>query len=257
MTAPSAAVRAAASPQTVVVLLLAAAGWAATVPRALDTGAAPGTMGMSPVAFLGMWLLMMAAMMLPSVAPVASVYVRTFRTSPWARTAQFVVGYLAVWTVAGVPLFVLAQVADEAGASASWPKFFAAGLFGVAGVWQLSGAKDRCLRHCRSPIALLLHYGNFKGGAVDLRVAVHHAAWCLGCCWALMVLFVAFGVMNLLAMIGLAALVYAEKRSPIGERLARMAGIALLVLAVSVIFVPELAPGLTGGNGMSEMTPSM
>jgi predicted metal-binding membrane protein len=257
VTAPSPALRAAASPQAIVVLLAAAAAWAATVPRALDMGTERGTMGMTLVAFLGMWLLMMAAMMLPAVAPVASLYVRTFRTSPWARTVQLVGGYLAVWTLAGVPLFALAQVADQADGSAEWPRFLAAALFGAAGVWQLSGVKDRCLRHCRSPIALLLHYGNFKGTAVDLRVGLHHAAWCLGCCWALMVLFVAFGVMNLLAMIGLAVLVYAEKRSPVGERLARVAGVGLLVLAVTVLFVPEIAPGLTGGGAMLDMDPSM
>jgi len=251
---PSPSLRAAASPQATVLLLLAAAAWAATVPRALDMGTEGGTMGMSLVAFLGMWLLMMAAMMLPSVAPVASLYVRTFRTSPWARTAQLIVGYLGAWTLAGVPLFALAQVADEAGGDADWPKYLAAGLFAAAGVWQLSGAKDRCLRHCRSPIGLLLHYGNFRGRAADLRVGLHHAAWCLGCCWALMVLFVAFGVMNLLAMVGLAALVYAEKRFAVGERLARVAGVVLLVLAVAVVFVPEIAPGLTGDGGMSEMS---
>jgi len=126
--------------------------------------------------------------------------------------------------------------------------YMAAGIFAAAGVWQLTGAKDRCLRHCRSPIGLLLHYGGYRGRARDLRVGLHHAAWCLGCCWALMVLFVAFGVMNLLAMVGLAALVLAEKRWSAGERLARLAGVALLALAVVVLFVPGVAPGLTGAH---------
>jgi predicted metal-binding membrane protein len=257
VSAPSPAVRAAASPQAAALLLVAAASWAVTVPRALDMGTDGGTMGMTFVAFLGMWLLMMTAMMLPTVAPVASLYVATFRTSPWARTTQLAAGYIAVWTAAGAPLWALARVADGADADAPWPRFMAAALFAGAGLWQLSGLKDQCLRHCRSPIGLLLHYGNFKGTAVDLRVGLHHAAWCLGCCWALMVLFVAFGVMNLLAMVALAALVYAEKRTAVGERLARLAGVGLLVLAVAVMFVPELAPGLDGGDPMSEMTPSM
>ena len=237
-----------ASPQAAALLLAAAAAWAVTVPRALDMGNEGGTMGYSLVAFLGMWLLMMAAMMLPATAPLATLYVRTFKDRAWLRTAQFVAGYLAVWTLAGIPLFALARVADEADPDALWPKAMAAGLFAAAGVWQLSGAKDRCLRHCRSPIGLLLHYGNYKGPATDLRVGLHHAAWCLGCCWALMVLFVAFGVMNLLAMVGLAALVFAEKRWAFGERLARVAGVVLLVLAVAVVFVPDIAPGLTGGG---------
>jgi predicted metal-binding membrane protein len=241
------------SPQAVVLLLLAAGAWAATAPRAVDMGAEGGTMGMTLAAFLGMWLLMMSAMMLPAIAPVTSLYVRTFRTSPWRRSAQLVAGYLTVWALAGVPLFALAELTGRIEPGAAWPRIVAAGLFAAAGAWQLSGAKDRCLRHCRSPIGLLLHYGNFKGVAVDVRVGMHHGLWCLGCCWALMVLFVAFGVMNLLAMVALAALVYAEKRTAAGERLARVAGGVLIVLAVAVLAVPGIAPGLTGSDGMGGM----
>jgi predicted metal-binding membrane protein len=179
--------------------------------------------------------------------------VRTFTDGPWARTALFSLGYLVAWSAAGVPIFFLARVADHADPMATWPRVVAAGIFATAGIWQLSGAKDRCLRHCRSPIGLLLHYGSYRGRTRDLRVGLHHAAWCLGCCWALMVLFVAFGVMNLIAMVGLAALVFAEKRWSRGEGLARFAGVVLLVLAVVVLFAPGVAPGLTGGHHMSGM----
>jgi predicted metal-binding membrane protein len=241
-----------ATPQAGALLIAAAAGWAVTVPRALDMGAEPGTMGLGVAAFLVMWALMMAAMMLPAVTPLAGLYLRTFTDRPWRRTLLFAGGYLIAWSVVGVPLFFLARLADDADPSATWPKVTAAVIFATAGGWQLTGAKDRCLRHCRSPLGLLLHYGSSRGRLRDLRVGLHHAAWCVGCCWALMVLFVAFGVMNLLAMIGLAAVVIAEKQWSRGEGLARLVGVVLLVLAIVVLFVPGIAPGLTGG-GMGEM----
>lgn len=237
-----------ATPQAAALLLVAAGGWALTVPRALDMGSTPGTMGLSLAAFLVMWSLMMAAMMLPAIASVTGLYVRTFTDRPWVRTAQLAGGYLLAWAAAGVPLFLLARVADHAPDGSLWPRWLAAAIFATAGGWQLSGAKDRCLRHCRSPLGLLLHYGSYRGRGRDLRVGLHHAAWCLGCCWALMVLFVAFGVMNLGAMVGLAALVVAEKRWSAGERLSRVGGFALLGLAVTVLFVPSVAPGLTGAH---------
>ena len=240
-----------ATPQAAVVLLAAAGAWALTVNRALDMGTGVGTMGLSVAAFLVMWALMMTAMMLPAVAPLASLYVRTFTDRPWRRILAFAGGYLVAWSAAGVPLFLLARVADHADADATWPRIVAAVIFATAGAWQFTGAKDRCLGHCRSPIGLLLHYGNYKGRTRDLRVGLHHAAYCLGCCWALMVLFVAFGVMNLFAMVGLAAVVLAEKQWSRGEQLARVAGVALLALAVIVLFAPGIAPGLTGSHGMS------
>ena len=240
-----------ATPQAAAVLLAAAAAWGLTVNRALDMGNGPGTMGLGLAAFVVMWALMMSAMMLPAVAPLASLYVRTFTDRPWRRTLEFAGGYLIAWSAAGVPLFLLARLADRADPGATWPRVVAAVIFATAGAWQFTGAKDRCLRHCRSPIGLLLHYGGYTGPGRDVRVGLHHAAWCLGCCWALMVLFVAFGVMNLFAMIGLAAVVLAEKQWTRGEQLARVAGVVLLVLAVVVLFAPGIAPGLTGGHGMS------
>ncbi|HEV7534275.1 MAG TPA: DUF2182 domain-containing protein, partial [Acidimicrobiia bacterium] len=135
-----------ATPQAAGVLLLAAAGWALTVPRALDMGSTPGTMGMSLAAFLVMWSLMMAAMMLPAIAAVTGLYVRTFTDRPWARTAQLTGGYLVAWAAAGIPLFLLARLADHAPDGAHWPRWLAAAIFATAGAWQLSGVKDRCLR---------------------------------------------------------------------------------------------------------------
>jgi predicted metal-binding membrane protein len=117
-------------------------------------------------------------------------------------------------------------------------------VFAVCGIYQLSSLKDRCLAHCRSPLGLLLHYGSYRGRLRDLRVGAHHGGYCLGCCWALMVILIAVGVMNVAAMAGLAAVVLTEKVSPWGPAIGRLAGAAALALAVATIWLPWLAPGL-------------
>jgi predicted metal-binding membrane protein len=129
-------------------------------------------------------------------------------------------------------------------------------VFAACGVYQLTPLKSRCLKHCRSPLSLLLHYGSYRGRLLDVRAGAHHGAWCLGCCWSLMALFVVVGVMNLAAMVVLAAVVLAEKLWMHGELLARVVGIAALALAVAVIWVPALAPGLQGTSQMMDMAGS-
>ena len=175
-------------------------------------GSMPGTMGMSFIGFLAMWSLMMTAMMLPSAAPFASLYWRTFHTRPSARAAEFVSGYLVVWTLTGVPAFGLAWLAGEAAsASSTVGTAFAATIFAACGVYQLSPVKYRCLSHCRTPLGHVFHYSNFKGLLRDFRVGAHHGLYCFSCCWSLMALMAAFGFMNLWAMVALAAIVAIEK----------------------------------------------
>ena len=96
-----------------------------------------------------------------------------------------------------------------------------------------------------------MHYGNVKGRLRDIKVALHHAGYCLGCCWALMALLVAFGVMNLWAMLGLAAVVVSEKVLRRGEAIGRLAGATLVVLAALVIASPSVAHALIPGVPMS------
>src|SRR5215468_5659947 len=200
-------------------LLIAAAGaWAATIVLARGMAGMTGTMGLGLAAFVAVWTLMMAAMMLPSVAPTASLYARTMQDNRAMRIAGLVVGYLAV--------------------------------FAVAGLYQLTPLKDRCLAHCRSPLGLLLHYGSYRGKTRDLRVGVHHGGYCLGCCWALMVILIGVGVMNVAAMVGLAALILIEKVWRWGPLAGRVAGVALLALAVATIWFPWLAPGLRAAPQM-------
>jgi len=226
-------------------LILAAGAWAATIALARGMAGMAGTMGLGLAAFVPVWTLMMAAMMLPSVSPVASLYARTIQGRRAVRIAGLVLGYLAVWAAAGVPAYGLAWLAGWlAGTHPSAAHVMAVAVFAVCGIYQLTPLKNHCLAHCRSPLGLLLHYGSYRGWSRDLRVGAHHGGYCLGCCWGLMVILIAVGVMNLVAMVALAALVLVEKTWRWGVVAGRVAGVALLALAVAAIWLPWLAPGL-------------
>jgi predicted metal-binding membrane protein len=227
-------------PQTSILLIIAVIAWVLVVPR---TGNDRGTMGMGLAAFAGMWTLMMSAMMFPATAPLASLYVRTISSYRTLRIASFAAGYLVVWAAAALPAFVIATAIDRAvGHHASWGKGFAFGAYAVCGVYQLTPLKDVCLKHCRSPIGHLLKFGTFKGPLRDARAGVSHGAWCLACCWALMVVLFALGVMNLVAI--LAAVITAEKLLPWPRALSRVVGVVAIGLAFASLWFPVLAPAL-------------
>jgi predicted metal-binding membrane protein len=231
--------------EVALLLIVAAAAWVATVALARGMAGMTGTMGLGLAAFVPVWTLMMAAMMLPSVTPLAALYAKTLQSNRTARVAGLAAGYLAVWAVAGLPAYGLASAAGWlTGQHPDAAHVAAVTVFAGCGLYQLSRLKDRCLAHCRSPLALLLHYGSYRGRFRDLRVGAHHGGYCLGCCWGLMALLVAVGVMNVAAMVGLAALVLVEKVWKWGPAAGRLAGAAALSLALAVIWFPWLAPGL-------------
>jgi predicted metal-binding membrane protein len=231
------------SPSTIVSIAAAALAWAAVIAIARHMGNAVGTMELSFAEFVGMWALMMTAMMLPAVSPVASLYARTIPIGQPRRWLSFVAGYLFVWSSVGVPVYFVLRVLDGI-ESATSVRAIASVVLAAAGIYQLTPLKAVCLRHCRSPLGQLLRYGNITGRFKDLKVAVHHAAYCLGCCWVLMAIFFAFGIMNLWVMIGLAAVVVGEKVLRHGETIGRLAGSAFVALALLIAVSSPVADAL-------------
>lgn len=205
----------------------------------------PGTMDMRPWSFMVMWTLMMAAMMLSSMAPLALLYERTVKENRSLRLVSFGFGYIGGWGATG---FVAYVMADQFGSvSASRPllaQAMAILCFVGAGLYQFTPLKMRCLKHCRSPIGHLMRYVGFSGWSRDFRAGCHHSLFCLGCCWAIMVLMVAFGVMNLIAMVGLSLLIAIEKHWKFGEQFSKSVGLLSLAWGVLIIFDPSFAPGL-------------
>lgn len=232
------------------VVLIAVPAWVLTVAQARDMGVEPGTMGLALPLFLLLWVTMTAAMMLPSMAPVALTWVRGIgrRTSGWSRagrTVEFLGGYLLVWTAFGLlayaALNLTGDVVSDHPAAGRWIGSVA---FLVAGLYQLGPLKNVCLRHCRDPMGQLVRYSGFRRPVRDLRVGLHHGAYCVGCCAGLMVVLIPLGVMNVAAMAGLAIVIFVEKLWSRGPLLAGVVGVVFLVLAVLAPFQDWLLPGL-------------
>jgi len=213
--------------------------------RDMPGGAAPGAWdaGYTLLVFL-MWWVMMAAMMLPSVAPTvllhAALLHRTGGAAPApAVSTAFLGGYLAVWAAFSV-LAVAAQWGLEAAGILS-PTMMTivstvpGGLLLIAaGAFQFTPLKAACLQHCRSPAKFLTERRRpGRGGA--FAMGVEHGTYCLGCCWSLMALLFVGGVMNLWWIAGLAAFVALEKLTPAGPALSRVAGAALILAGATAI----------------------
>lgn len=242
---------------SVVLLLIAAVAWGSVVRSSLQGDDMMMTMPMPAtpadgLAFVASWGVMMTAMMLPSALPMISLYGATQRGSAGKGTdgvsvALFVLVYLSVWAASGVPVYFahtfLLTLAGSAFAYAIAVILLAAGAF------QLSPLKQVCLRACRSPLAFLL--GHWRAGRRgSLALGWSHAVYCLGCCWALMVVLVAAGAMGLRWVLLITAVVAAEKLLPGGEWFARAAGGALLLLGATVALRPDLVMVLRGGHPM-------
>jgi predicted metal-binding membrane protein len=234
----------------IAVAALAAAAWAVTVILARNMGNGPGTMGLTLLPFLGLWVVMMAAMMLPSVAPVAVLWTRLISgvsagPGRLMRMSAFLTGYLLAWAVYGAVAFAaLAGTGRLLTASPTAAKWLGVAIFIAAGIYQLTPWKDWCLRRCRSPIGALMYYISFKGRSRDVRVGLHHGTTCTGCCWGLMVLLVAVGVMNIAVMAALAVVIFAEKLWRHGKPFGQAVGVVLVAIGVLAIWFPWLLPGL-------------
>jgi len=193
-----------------------------------------------------MWVVMMVGMMTPSAAPMLLLYARVGKaaeTRPFASTAWFAGGYFLAWVAFSLAA-TSAQWAFERAAlltpmMAGASKMVAGILLILAGLYQWTPLKDACLSQCQAPLAFILGRGGFRRRASgSFMLGFRHGIYCLGCCWALMVLLFAFGIMNLFWIAGLAMLVLLEKVMPSGRVIARIAGLAFFGGGVWMLLQP-------------------
>jgi predicted metal-binding membrane protein len=231
-----------------VLFVLAGIGWwwTAGQMRGMDAGpwTALGTLGW----FLGVWVVMMAAMMFPSVAPTVALYARMTRKRNPVLPLLFAGGYLATWTGAGLLAFAIgAAVARLPGDPLAWDsagRLVAGTTLLVAAGYELTPLKDVCLSRCRSPLGFLL--GGWRDGrAGALRMGARNGAWCVGCCWALMASLFALGVMSIAWMALVAGVIAVEKTVPARRAATYGTAALLLVLGVLLLAAPDAIPGLT------------
>jgi predicted metal-binding membrane protein len=239
---------------------LAIVAWWSTAQRMSGMDDGPGTALGALGWFLGVWVVMMAAMMFPSVAPTVALYAQMAKRRGPIAPLVFAAGYLVTWAGAGL----LAYGVYDAGRSLfgdhlTWSgagRWIAGGTLIVAAVYELTPLKDVCLSKCRSPLGFLV--GSWRdglGGA--LNMGTRHGAWCVGCCWALMASLFALGVMSLAWMAFIAALIALEKTVPWGRAVTYGTAALLLVVGVMLLAAPDAIPGLTLPGSGGSMNPGM
>jgi predicted metal-binding membrane protein len=241
-----------ASMKVLAVLLgTALAAWAVLLVRMRGMDAGPGTNLGALGWFIGVWVTMTAAMMLPSAVPMVLVYAKAASGTsgrPPAAATWFVAGYVLVWTAYGLVAFGLFRLVRSHHPSfLGWDRagpLVAGAAIVVAGAYQLTPLKKVCLRHCRTPFHWVLHRWR-EGPLGPTRMGLEHGGYCVGCCWALMVVLFAVGVMSLAWMAIVAGLIFAEKVLPLGERLSTAFAFALVALGVWVAVAPASVPFLT------------
>jgi len=237
-----------------ILLAVTAAAWALTADRMAGMDAGPGAELGGLGWFAVSWLVMMAAMMLPALAPMVVEHGR--RAAHAGAPALFAAGYLATWLAAGLVGYAAIEGVrsldpgflawDEAG------RYVAAGAIAAAGLYQLSAPKGVCLRRCRERAAFLRD--RWRPGRLGaLRMGVEHGGWCVGCCWGLMLALFAVGVMSIAWMVIIAAAIFVEKVLPRGQRLTVPLGVALLGLAIWVAVSPGSVPWLVEPGQMGGM----
>ena len=229
--------------------------------QGVTTGADASLSLSGAAVFLAAWGVMMAAMMLPSATPMIVMYGKVRRGLSQSDrhvvpTPLFAAVYLFIWLGFGpivyVGGFALNALADANPiVSASLPYAVAAVLV-ATGVYQFTSLKQSCLRYCRTPLSFLMARWR-SSYAATLRLAAAHAAYCVGCCVALMVVLVAAGTMSLPWVLLIAAIVFLEKILPRGDLIARIVGAAFVVLGLAVAIDPDLAAALRGASMSSPM----
>lgn len=228
-----------ALPGWIALLIVTALAWRRTLADAATMGDAPGTMGMPLLPFLEMWVPMMAAMMLPAITPVATLWARSIvrerrRAERMLRLLLFAAGYLLVWAGAGVLAYALMRpIEDGLEAGAFSARTAATVVFALAGLYQLSPLREACLAKCRSASTVLGVITAGPAALRDLRAGALHGAWCLACCWSLMAVLALVGLMNVAAMVLLAIFIFVEKTTRFGVPAGRLAGILMIAAAIA------------------------
>jgi predicted metal-binding membrane protein len=236
-------------------LLLAAVAWLVTDERMAGMDMGPGTDPGALGFWITAWVVMMGAMMFPSIAPMVVMYVRIQQGKRAkgegprvAATAIFVGGYLLVWSLAGLVAYAIVRLGHELSPGfLAWDEagpYMAGAVILAAAIYQLTPLKDVCLSKCRSPFAFLLTAWR-PGRRGALRMGIEHGGWCVGCCWALMAALIALGAMSVGWMVFVAALIAVEKLLPWKAPANRSIAILLAVLGLAVAFAPDDVPGLT------------
>lgn len=229
-----------------VLLLTAIAAWAILLAQPDVLMANTGLP--AALVFLIAWGVMMAAMMLPSAAPMIALYGAIRRNvsgnaPAGIPTTVFALIYLGLWVVFGLPIYLASVLLNShIGISDLIPAAIALVLV-AAGIYQFTPLKHACLRVCRNPLSFLWARSH-NGYRATMTLAVEHAAYCIGCCWALMIVLVAAGAMALNWALLIAVVVLVEKVVPRGELTARIAGVALIGLGVAVVAHPDLVQTL-------------
>jgi len=192
--------------------------------------------------FVAVWTVMMAAMMLPAVAPMLVIFASA--NAPGKQEAAvptwiFAAGYMLVWAAAGLLVYVLVQIGSDAATRLApaermkWAPVVLGATLVAAGLYQFTPLKRFCLRHCRSPMAFVVQ--NWRDGRVGaLRMGLQHGAYCFGCCWALFAVLVAVGVMSLAWMLLLTLVVFVEKTLPQARLTSAVVGFALTAVGIAV-----------------------
>jgi predicted metal-binding membrane protein len=210
--------------------------------------------------FVGVWVVMMAAMMFPSVAPTVALYAQMARSRWPGAPLLFAAGYLITWGLAGAAAYGVFVVGrDVLGGPLAWDaggRWAAGATLALAAAYELTPLKNVCLGKCRSPLAFLLgSWRDGRRGAVEL--GARHGAWCVGCCWALMAALFALGVMSLVWMAVVAALIAFEKTLPSRPAVTYGTAALLGVLAVLLVAAPDAIPALTVPGSSPMTAPAM
>jgi len=228
--------------------VLAAACWWWTVDEMQGMDGGPWTDLGTLAWFVGVWVVMMAAMMFPSVAPTVALYSSMTKSRSPVAPLVFASGYLIAWTSVGVLAFAVASAGGRiSGDLLAWDRagrWVAGATLVVAAVYELTPLKDVCLGKCRSPLGFLL--GSWRQGRLGaLRMGARHGAWCIGCCWALMASLFALGLMSIVWMAVVAGLIAFEKLIPSRRTATYATAAILLVLGVLLFAAPDAIPALT------------